>query len=78
MEVQPQEVGDDKSEMTEAAVKSSPVWRFFKPDLDNENHVRCLTCDKVIFVMFSDMFALSNLNRLQNESENINYILLSG
>jgi len=36
-----------KNEMSEEAVRSSPVWRFFKLDPEDENQIRCGTCEKV-------------------------------
>jgi hypothetical protein len=39
-----------KNEMSEEAVRSSPVWRFFKLDPEDENQIRCGTCEKVGWV----------------------------
>jgi hypothetical protein len=36
-----------KNEMSEEAVRSSPVWRFFRLDPEDENQIRCGTCEKV-------------------------------
>ncbi len=36
-----------KNEMSEEAVRSSPVWRFFKLDPEDENQIKCGTCEKV-------------------------------
>ncbi len=49
------EVGDAKNEMSEAAIKSSPVWRFFKRDPDDENLLRCQSCDKVCWTILNDL-----------------------
>jgi hypothetical protein len=41
------DLANDKSEMTEQMVQSSPVWQFFEPEVEDENQVKCVECDKV-------------------------------
>jgi len=55
------DLANDKSEMTEQMVQSSPVWQFFEPEVEDENQVKCVECDKVR-IHFSCFMSYIELN----------------